>query len=158
MCTDLCASLLHQLYCLKLTILCVQVELYVSTLYVKLTWKVPVWYLLTVTFKSKLTVCWESRCSMLNSQFLCELRIKMRVESLKTENKRFTHDWFVDNFTLTYRDVTKISSCQVNTTSRQGIKQLGISFGSIFPWKKPGATFIVAGENPGPHLLMTALT
>ena len=30
------------------------------------------------------------------------------------------------------RVVTKISSCQVNTTSRQGIKQLGISFGSIF--------------------------
>ena len=31
-----------------------------------------------------------------------------------------------------HRDVTKISSCRVNTTSRQGIKQLGISFGSIF--------------------------
>ena len=32
------------------------------------------------------------------------------------------------------RHVTKISSCQVNTctTSRQGIKELGISFGSIF--------------------------
>ena len=28
--------------------------------------------------------------------------------------------------------VTKISSCRVNTTSRRGIKQLGISFGSIF--------------------------
>ena len=28
--------------------------------------------------------------------------------------------------------VTKISSCQVNTTSRKGMKQLGISFGSIF--------------------------
>ena len=31
-----------------------------------------------------------------------------------------------------FREVTNISSCQVNTTSRQGIKQLGISFGSIF--------------------------
>ena len=30
------------------------------------------------------------------------------------------------------RAVTKISSCWVNTTSRRGIKQLGISFGSIF--------------------------
>ena len=30
------------------------------------------------------------------------------------------------------RVVTKISSCQVNTTSRRGIKQQGISFGSIF--------------------------
>ena len=30
------------------------------------------------------------------------------------------------------RAVTKIWRCQVNTTSRQGIRQLGISFGSIF--------------------------
>ena len=30
------------------------------------------------------------------------------------------------------RVVTKISSCLVNTTSRRGIKQLGISYGSIF--------------------------
>jgi len=30
------------------------------------------------------------------------------------------------------RDVTKISSYRVNTTSRQGINQLGISFRSIF--------------------------
>ena len=30
------------------------------------------------------------------------------------------------------RAVAKISSCRVNTTSRQGIKQQGISFGSIF--------------------------
>ena len=32
----------------------------------------------------------------------------------------------------TPRVVTKISSCQVNTTSRWGKKQLGVSFGSIF--------------------------
>ena len=30
------------------------------------------------------------------------------------------------------RAVTKISSCPINNTSRQGIKLLGISFGSIF--------------------------
>ena len=30
------------------------------------------------------------------------------------------------------RAVLKISSCQANTTSRQGIKQLRISCGSIF--------------------------
>jgi len=30
------------------------------------------------------------------------------------------------------RAITQISSCQVNTTSRRGITQLGISFGSIF--------------------------
>ena len=30
------------------------------------------------------------------------------------------------------RVVTKISSCRVNTTTRRGVKRLGISFGSIF--------------------------
>ena len=34
--------------------------------------------------------------------------------------------------TIHCRVVSNISSSQVNTTSRQGIKQLGISFGSIF--------------------------
>ena len=34
--------------------------------------------------------------------------------------------WFI------CKDVTRISSCRVNTISRQGIKQLGISFGSVF--------------------------
>ena len=33
---------------------------------------------------------------------------------------------------MSYRVVTKISSCWVNTTSRRGIKWPGISFGSIF--------------------------
>ena len=41
------------------------------------------------------------------------------------------------------RVVTKISSCRVNTTSRRGIKQLGVSFGSIFALK-------VAGGKPRP--------
>ena len=35
-------------------------------------------------------------------------------------------------FLVRVRAVTKISGCQVNKTSRWGIKQLGISFGSIF--------------------------
>ena len=45
-----------------------------------------------------------------------------------------------------FRVVTKILSCQVNTTSGQEIKQPGISFGSVFlhfPMK-------VAGTQ-GPH-------
>ena len=33
---------------------------------------------------------------------------------------------------LVCRDVTKISNCRVNTTNGRGIKQLRISFGSIF--------------------------
>ena len=44
-------------------------------------------------------------------------------------------------------DVTKISSCQVNTTSRWGIKQLVISFGSIF---LPGTTFVIYSRRKSP--------
>ena len=39
---------------------------------------------------------------------------------------------FLQDRHLLYRVVTKMSSCRVNTTSRWGIKQLGISFASIF--------------------------
>ena len=55
------------------------------------------------------------------------------------------------------RVVTKISSCWVNTTSRQGIKRLGISFGSIFLLfsnkSSRGPHLLVAGENPRPPAL-----
>ena len=64
--------------------------------------------------------------------------------------ERFPHD----------RVVPKISSCWVNTTSRRGIKQLGISFGAIFllfSHKIAGNHTQVAGEIPGPRLLMTTL-
>ena len=44
--------------------------------------------------------------------------------------KRFLSD---SNIIITlFRVVTKMSSGQVNTTRRQGINQLGVSFGSIF--------------------------
>ena len=48
-----------------------------------------------------------------------------------------------------YRVVTKISCCWVNTTSRRGIKQLGIFFGPVFLlfFKK------VAGGNSRPPAL-----
>ena len=59
------------------------------------------------------------------------------------------------------RVVTKISSCWVNTTSRRGIKQLGISFGSIFLLcsfeSSSGKHSQQPGEIPGSRLLMTAL-
>ena len=45
---------------------------------------------------------------------------------MKSKCKCSMSKWFIR------RDVTKISSCRVNTTSRQGIKQLGISFGFVF--------------------------
>ena len=59
------------------------------------------------------------------------------------------------------RVVTKISSCRVNTTSRRGIKQLGISFGSIFLLfsnkSSRGPLSQQPGKIPGPRLLMTTL-
>ena len=59
------------------------------------------------------------------------------------------------------RVVTKISSCRVNTTSRRGIKRLGISFGSIFLLfsnkSSRGPLSQQLGKIPGPRLLMTTL-
>ena len=67
--------------------------------------------------------------------------------------KRFTTLWI--------RDFTNVSSCQVYTVSRRGIKQLGISFGSIFLLfyyeSSLGTTFIVAWGNSNPWLLTTVL-
>ena len=53
------------------------------------------------------------------------------------------------------RVVTKISSCWVNTTSRQGIKRVGISFGSIFFFYFPikvagGHSISCQGKSPAP--------
>ena len=59
------------------------------------------------------------------------------------------------------RVVTKISSCRVNTTSKRGIKRLGISFGSIFsPFSNKSSRGPLSqqpGKIPGPQLLMTIL-
>lgn len=52
--------------------------------------------------------------------------------------------------------VTKILSCQVSITSRQGIRQLGTSFGYIFLLFSYSCMKL-AEENPGPCLLITAL-
>ena len=72
-------------------------------------------------------------------------------------------------FTLQYqpksitssRVVTKISSYRVHTTSRQGIKRLGISFGSTFLLfsnkSSRGPLCQQPGKIPGPRLLMTNL-
>ena len=55
--------------------------------------------------------------------------------------------WFQYWHLLSFcRAVTEISSCRVNTTSRRGIKQLGISFGHIFLL----FSMKVAGGNPWP--------
>ena len=69
------------------------------------------------------------------------------------------HQLFLTFCLQVYRVVTKISSCRVNTTSRQGIKRLGISFGSIFLLfsnkSSRGPLSQQPGKIPGPQLLMT---
>ena len=61
-------------------------------------------------------------------KFLCLL-----CQKLGTKKTEITESTSRIALTLGFlRAVTKISRCQVNTTSRRGIKQLGISFGSIF--------------------------
>ena len=64
-------------------------------------------------------------------------------------------------FNACSRVVIKISSCWVNTTSRRGIKRLGISFGSIFLLfsnkSSRGPLSQQPGKIPGPRLLMTTL-
>ena len=53
-----------------------------------------------------------------------EIALKLFTKILWRTHDRKSYTW--------PRVVTKISSCRVNTTSRRGIKQLGISFGSTF--------------------------
>ena len=67
---------------------------------------------------------------------------------------------------ISCRDVTKISSCWVNKTSRRGIRQLGIFFGYIFLLHVFSSEssqghinyFIVAAEKPWPPPLNDALS
>ena len=77
---------------------------------------------------------------------------------------RHTETMFYNFPKLNYqicRVVTKISSCRANTTSRRGIKWLGISFGSIFLLfsnkSSRGPPSQQLWKIPGPRLLMTTL-
>ena len=79
---------------------------------------------------------------------------------------RFTSSMSVSGIQMSFfstysRVVTKISSCRVNTTSRRGIKRLGISFGSIFLLfsnkSSRGPLSQQSGKIPGLRLLMTTL-
>ena len=54
-----------------------------------------------------------------------------------------------------YRDVIKISSCRVNTTSRRGF--LLVLFFFCFPVKAAGSHVHSSQRNPGPRFLLTAL-
>ena len=83
-------------------------------------------------------------------KFLCLLCRK--VGTKKTEITESTsHIALILGF---LRAVTKISRCQINTTSRRGIKQRGTSFGSIFLLFSYESS---RGNPRPPRLLMTAL-
>ena len=61
------------------------------------------------------------------------LKLNNFIQAISTKLKPFFLK-FIQNrpLLLSHSVVTKISSCWVHTTSRRGIKQLGISCGSIF--------------------------
>ena len=78
-------------------------------------------------FLSKKMNTWTCLCIIISrsDELLCR-----KLGTKKTENAESTSRIAL---TLDFlRAVTKISSCRVNTTSKRGFKQLGISFGSIF--------------------------
>ena len=99
--------------------------------------------------------------------FIFILLLLNNISNIKTSYSLLTINFFVtpkqgQNIEKkSWRAIKKISSCQVNTTSRWGIKKVGISIGSIFllfsnesSWKSPSWK---PGEIPGPHPLVKAL-
>ena len=73
---------------------------------------------------------WNPAFHPRKSYFLCSKQVWLSGEGtcLPAALPGFESSFFFNR----PRAVTKISSCWVNTTSRLGIKQLGISFGSSF--------------------------
>ena len=68
-----------------------------------------------------------------------------RIESRRTENKRFTHDWFLDNFSNTYSCNTTrhgyihASDCMLETRPIQAIRRMflqGHLYQASFPQLK----------------------
>ena len=93
---------------------------------------------------------WLRRLSIKDSLFGPKDTVLIQFRNISSPVIHCTHSGcLVSLVFILGRVVTKVSSCWVNTTSRRGIKRLGISFGSIFhhfPIK-------VAGENPWPPAL-----
>ena len=118
----------------------------------------------TVPFKSKLTVRCESwvstRFAILNSCVNRESRIKSRIESRGTENKRFTHDWFLDNFTRTYNCNTmrhgyiRRSDCMLETRPIQVINQMFLK-GHLYQASFPQLKFL---QIPAPNANKQCIT
>ena len=66
-----------------------------------------------------------------NCRFITWMTLRSKKKKRKKEKKKETR-FLKFNKHKNARVVTKISNCRVNTTSRGEIRQLGISFGSIF--------------------------
>ena len=124
--------------------------------YFRVTWS-------TVPFKSKLTVCCKSRfltwlailysCANRESRIENKLsRIALRIESRRTENKRFTHDWFLDNFSKTYSCNTTrhgyicSNDCMLERRPGQVIKQMFLQ-GNLYQASFPQLKFQILAPN-----------
>ena len=124
----------------------------------------------TVPFKSKLTVRCEpwfsTQFAILDSCANRESRIEnklSRIESRGTENKRLTHDWFLNNFTKTYSCNTiqhgyiRASNCMLRKRAIQVVKQMfhqGHLYQASFPPVKfkmpaPNANSVHSCTSPG---------
>ena len=66
----------------------------------------------------------------------------------------FSHTQTLLKIIKIIRVVTKVSSCWENTTIRQGIRQLGVAFGSIFFYfllkEAGGHVYSSQGKSPAP--------
>ena len=75
-----------------------------------------------------------------------------RIESRRTENKRFTHDWFLDNFTKTYSCNTtrhgyiRASNCMLETRPIQVIKRMFLQ-GHLYQASFPQLKFQIPAPN-----------
>ena len=107
-------------------------------------------------------VSWQSVASLdswLDSRFSIPARIEnklsriaSRIESRRTENKRFTHDSFLDNFSKTYSCNTtwqgyiRASDCMLETRPIQVIKRMFLQ-GQLYQASFPQLKFQVPAPN-----------
>ena len=123
----------------------------------------------TVPFKSKLTVRCESRfstrfvildsCANWESRIENKLsRIASRIESRRTENKRFIHKWFLYHFSKTYSCNTmrhgyiRASDCMLERRPIQVIKQMFLQ-GPLYQASFPQLKFQIPAPNANKHCI-----
>ena len=115
---------------------------------------------LELQYRSK--VSWQSVASLdswLDSRFSIPARIEnklsriaSRIESRRTENKRFTHDSFLDNFSKTYSCNTtwqgyiRASDCMLETRPIQVIKRMFLQ-GQLYQASFPQLKFQIPAPN-----------